>query len=211
MVMYSPMVLAIKLSILLMLIRFFAPFRKMVIFIYAFIGFLVAYTIAATISKICICMPISTFWLGKGVTHGKCLVQLDIFLTDTVISVVSDLMILMLPVALVSMLKMPFKKKLKVTMILAAGGLACIATIVRLVWVIHYRMSPDLTWSIKRIDLLTNIEITIGICCACLPAIGHLATRVNRYTFERFLSLEKKLLSMSSGTNSSRGTREAQT
>lgn len=205
------MVLAIKLSILLMLIRLFAPFRKMVIFIYAFIGFLVAYTIAATISKICICMPISTFWLGKGVTHGKCLVQLDIFLTDTVISMVSDLMILMLPVALVSMLKMPFKKKLKVTMILAAGGLACIATIVRLVWVIHYRMSPDLTWSIKRIDLLTNIEITIGICCACLPAIWHLATRANRCTFERFLSLEKRLLSMSSGTNSSRGTREAQT
>ena len=208
--MYSPMVLAIKLSILLMLIRFFAPFRKMVIFIYAFIGFLVAYTIAATISKICICMPISTFWLGIDVTHGKCLVELDIFLTDTIISVISDLMILMLPVALVGMLKMPFKKKLKITIILAAGGLACIATIVRLVWVIVYRTSEDSTWSIKRIDLLTNIEITIGICCACLPAIGVLGSRVKRYTHERLPTLEKKLMKLSSATTSSRGTGEAQ-
>lgn len=207
--MNNAIILAVKLSILLMLVRFFAPFRKMVILIYAFIGFLVAYAIAVTIAKICICMPISTFWLGIDVTHGKCLVELNLFLTDSIISVISDLMILMLPVALGSMLKMPFKKKLKIMIILAAGGLACIATIVRLVWVIIYRTSADSTWIIKRIDLLTNIEITIGICCACLPAIGVLGSRVKRYTHERFPTLEKKLLNPSSATTSSRGTREA--
>jgi len=210
MVMYGPLVLAVKLSILLMLARFFAPFRKMVSFIYAFSWFLVAYTIAATIAKICICKPISTFWLGIDVTHGKCLKQLEIFLTDTIVSVISDLMILMLPVALVRMLSMSFKKKLRVIMVLAAGGLACIASIVRLVWVIAYINSPDKTWSIKRIELLTNAEVAVGIICACLPAITVLASRVHSYTHERFPRFEQKLLSISSATKSSSGTRKAQ-
>jgi hypothetical protein len=198
MVMYSPLVLAIKLSILLMLARFFSPYRKMVLFTYAFSWFLVAYTIAATISKICICMPISTFWLGIDVTNGTCLKQLEIFLTDTIISVVSDITILLLPIALVHMLHMDLRKKLKVATILAAGGLACMATILRLVWVIVYSTSNDKTWTIKRIDLSTNAEITIGIVCACLPAIAVLGTRLKAYTRERFPTFQQRLGSISS-------------
>lgn len=198
MVMYGPMILAVKLSILFMLARFFAPYRNWIIFIYIFSALLTAYTIAATIAKICICQPISTFWYGIDVTHGRCLRQLEIFLTDTIISVVSDLMILILPMVLISKLNMSFKKKLRVTLVLAAGGLVCVVTIIRLVWVVVYQNSTDKTWSIKRIDLVTNAEIAVGIICACLPAVAILTAHVSKFVRTRFG------LSVSSLSNSSK-------
>ncbi|KAH8800447.1 hypothetical protein F5884DRAFT_810418 [Xylogone sp. PMI_703] len=186
MVLYGPMILMVKLSILFMLARFFDPYYKWVIFIYVFSALLTAYTIAATVSKICICQPISTFWYGVDVTHGRCLQQLEIFLTDTVVSVVSDIIILILPTALISKVNMAFKKKVRVALILAAGGLVCVVTIVRLVWVVIYRNSADKTWTIKRIDVVTNAEIAVGIICACLPSVAILVARVNKFVSARY-------------------------
>lgn len=154
MIIYSPLVFAIKLSILFIIIRIFVPYRKIIIFIYTLLSILLCYTIAVTIAKICICMPIDTFWLGTNVTHGHCLKQLDIFLTDTIISIISDLTILILPLIIIWRLKMSKRKKLRVLTVLAAGGLACVTTVVRLVWVIQYQNSTDRTYVIKRIDIL---------------------------------------------------------
>jgi hypothetical protein len=111
MVIYGPLILAIKLSILSMLARFFHPYQQWVIFIYAFSGFLMAYTIAVTTAKICICNPINTVWYVANATHGTCLRQSDIFITDATINVVTDLIILILPIVLISKLNMPLKKK----------------------------------------------------------------------------------------------------
>lgn len=186
MVLYGPLILAVKLSLLWMLARFFEPYRRWVTFIYVFSGVLGAYTIAATTAKICICQPIDTFWYGVDVTHGRCLQQLEIFLTDTTVSVVSDLMILVLPVALISKLNMPIRKKVKVTCVLAAGGLACVVTVVRLAWVVVYRDSTDKTWTLKRIELLAEPEIAVGIICSCLPAIAILPAQLLRYIRGRY-------------------------
>jgi hypothetical protein len=148
------MVLFVKSSILFMLARFFAPFKKWVIFTYAFIGFLVAFTITMIIVKINICSPISTFWLGINVTHGKCLKQLEMFLVDTSVSMISDLVLLILPMFLIGMLRMPFTRKVRVMCILAAGGLACVSTIVRFAWLVVYHNSQDQTYVLAQLNLL---------------------------------------------------------
>lgn len=171
MVIYGPLILAIKLSILSILVRFFTPYRKWVLCLYIFSGFLTAYTIAITIAKICICHPISAFWYGVYATHGTCLRQPDIFITDASINVVTDMLILILPILLISKMNIPLNKKVRVIIVLAAGGLVCSVTIVRLIWIIMYRNATDRTWSTERLNLITNPEISLGIICACLPAL----------------------------------------
>lgn len=194
MVMYSPLALAVKVSILFILVRIFAPYRKVVVFIYVFLSVLLAYTIAATIAKICICMPIGSFWLGTDVTHGHCLKELEIFLTDGVVSMVSDLAILILPLTVIWRLQLSMKKKLRVMAILAAGGMVCVATIVRLIWIIQYRDSIDQTYALKRIDLCGSAEIAIGIICACLPALAtftrHIRDKPSRSEHELISSVK---------------------
>jgi hypothetical protein len=168
-VLYGPVILTVKLSILFMLARLFAPYRKWVAFIYIFSAVLGAYTIAILVVKIRICKPVDAFWLGPEATNGTCLNVLLVFLADTTFSVITDLIIFALPITLISVLHLSLMKKLRVIGILAAGGLVCIVTIVRLVWVIVYQNSADRTWTTMRTNLVTCAEIAVGIICACLP------------------------------------------
>jgi hypothetical protein len=160
-----------------MLARLFAPYRKWVAFIYIFSAVLGAYTIAILVVKIRICNPIDAFWLGPEATNGTCLNVLKVFLADTTFSVITDLIIFALPIALISVLHLSLMKKLRVIFILAAGGLVCIVTIVRLVWVIAYQNSADRTWTTMRTNLVTCAEIAVGIICACLPTIYFLVNQ----------------------------------
>ncbi|KAF7588401.1 hypothetical protein BBP40_005730 [Aspergillus hancockii] len=176
-VLYSPLIFTVKLSILFMLARFFAPYQLWVTLIYVLCAVLAAYTIAATVVKTRICMPISAFWRGLEAANGTCLNVLKVFLSDTIFSVITDLTILALPMALIPVLHLTPLKKLRVIAVLAAGGLACVVTIVRLVWVILYQNSTDRTWTTKRTDLVTCAEIALGIICACLPAVNFLVTQ----------------------------------
>ncbi|KAK2814038.1 hypothetical protein FQN50_000442 [Emmonsiellopsis sp. PD_5] len=89
MVIYGPAAFFTKASILLILTRVFAPFRNMVIFIYAYSAVLLAYYIPAIIVKVRICMPISHFWLG-GSSEGSCLDERAIILADAIMSVLNQ-------------------------------------------------------------------------------------------------------------------------
>jgi hypothetical protein len=152
MVMYGPTAFLTKISILLILSRVFSPYRKVVIFIYAFSGMMLAYYIPAVIVKVRICMPISYFWLGD-LTHGTCLDDRAIILADAFMSVISDLTILALPMILTRSLQMSAKKKLRVIAILGAGGLACASGIIRLILIVQSKGSLDTTYDFMRVNL----------------------------------------------------------
>ncbi|KAJ9268552.1 hypothetical protein DTO271D3_3098 [Paecilomyces variotii] len=178
MVMYGPMAFLTKTSLLLIMTRVFSPYKKTVIFIYIILGIMLAYYIPAVIVKIRICSPISYFWTKSG--HGTCLDESAIILADAVVSVVSDLVILTLPLPLTLSLQMPFRKKMRVMAILGAGGLACASSIIRLIFIVDFASSPDGTYQFMRINMFGNAEISIGVICACLPALSALITTYSR-------------------------------
>lgn len=208
MVMYGPTAYLTKLSLLWIIARVFSPYRKTVIFIYVFLGVMLAYYIPAVIVKIRICDPIAKFWAPD--TSGSCLDQTSIILADAVVSVVSDMTILILPLPLTVGLQLPLKKKLRVMVVLGAGGLACASSIVRLILIILTGQSKDGTLAFMRINMFgygcalslillyhladvsfvyRNAEITIGVICACLPALSALVSRTHReYTSNKYSS-----------------------
>lgn len=151
MVMYGPTAYLTKLSLLWIIARVFSPYRKTVIFIYVFLGIMLAYYIPAVIVKIRICDPIAKFWAPD--TPGSCLDQTSIILADAVVSVVSDMAILILPLPLTVGLQLPLKKKLRVMVVLGAGGLACASSIVRLILIILTGQSQDGTLAFMRINM----------------------------------------------------------
>lgn len=152
MVMYGPTAFLTKVSILLILTRVFEPFKKAVVFIYVFMALMLAYYIPAIIVKIRICMPVSYFWMGDKI-EGDCLDQNSIILADAVMSVVSDLILLILPVPLGWQLQIPLGKKMRVIGVLGAGGLACASSIVRLVMIVQEANTTDSTYSFMRINM----------------------------------------------------------
>jgi hypothetical protein len=112
---------------------------------------MLAYYLPVVIIKSMICRPVRLFW-DHGVP-GKCFNQRALILADSVISVLSDLIIFAVPLPLASDLNMPFKKKLRVAAIFSAGGLACVTSIIRLVDIVHNGMSPNQTLVFMRVNL----------------------------------------------------------
>lgn len=136
--------------------RVFSPFRKAVIFIYAFMAIMLAYYIPAVIVKIRLCNPISKFWDDS--IEGSCMDENAIIMADAVISVTSDLIVLLLPLPLTLSLQMSIKKKMRVIAILGAGGLAVASSIIRLILIAITAKSKDTTLAFMRVNMLGYVD-----------------------------------------------------
>lgn len=140
------MVFVIKLALLAVMLRIFAPDRQKVMIVYGTIVVLLLYYIPALFIKIFFCKPISTYWFGAEVTGGTCLDQRKVIIADSTISMISDFWILVLPIPMLWSLKMSLSKKLRVIGILGAGGLATGFSVWRLVMMVDESQTPDTTW-----------------------------------------------------------------
>lgn len=149
-VIYGPLIFITKLSILLLYIRVFAPsFKKLTfIFIQLLIWFNFLFYLADTLVKIFECTPRHKIW--EKYVDGSCInINIPILVTSAV-NVVSDFLILLLPIVCVWRLQMKMSKKMGISAIFAAGSLwvcflvsfwfiansdisACVSSVVRLV------------------------------------------------------------------------------
>ncbi|CAG7950036.1 unnamed protein product [Penicillium olsonii] len=170
-ILYCPMALFVKIALLSILTRIFAPYRGKVWFIYIFLACLCCYYTVALIIKIRMCDPIPMYWLGD-VPGGSCLDQTAALIADSVISVVSDIIILVLPLPLTWSLQMSRNRKLRVMGLLGAGGLATGFSLYRLVLVLSKGNSSDQSIVFICVILSGNAEGGMGLICACLPVLN---------------------------------------
>ncbi|XPS78496.1 hypothetical protein M3J09_010507 [Ascochyta lentis] len=166
-VFYAPMTLAIKLSLLTLIARIFSPYKRRIQSIYALGGLLVVYYVASLVLKIRICWPIAAYWQGD---QSKCLNQSAVITADSIISTVTDAIILVLPLPLTWSLQLPTTKKLRVGGMLAVGGLATAFSGWRLNLILTHGKSQDTTILFVQVVMSGNAEAGIALICTCLPA-----------------------------------------
>ncbi|CRJ81656.1 hypothetical protein BN1708_001944 [Verticillium longisporum] len=142
---------------------------------------LLLYTPVQTI-KIIICVPINSYW--DFAVSGRCINQRRVFIVDLSIAVMADLVIIILPIPITWSLNLPLKKKIKIILMLGAGGAATAVTIFRLIRVVQFVGSTDVTADFGVLGLTTCVELTVGLICACLPSVNLL--------FERHQSARKR-------------------
>ncbi|KNG86538.1 integral membrane protein, partial [Aspergillus nomiae NRRL 13137] len=170
-IIYVPMAYVVKLALLSILLRIFAPDRRKVLVIHISLLVLLLYYIPALFIKVFFCKPISAFWYGTS-NGGTCLDQRKVIIADSAISIASDLWILILPAPLLWSLHMSTIKKLRVIGILSAGGIATAFSIWRLVMMVREPPTADITWAWIHVVLTANAEAAIGLICACLPSLS---------------------------------------
>ncbi|KAJ5903893.1 hypothetical protein N7504_006276 [Penicillium tannophilum] len=187
-ILYCPMALFVKIALLSILTRIFAPYRGKVWFIYIFLGCLCTYYTVALIVKIRMCDPVPYYWLGSKLQgRGTCLDQTAALIADSVISLVSDIIILILPLPLTWSLQMPRNKKLRVIGLLGAGGLATAFSLYRLVLVLTEGQSADQSIVFMCVILSGNAEGGVGLICACLPILNILFTHCRKqYSSQKY-------------------------
>ncbi|KAL4985353.1 ribosomal protein L36e-domain-containing protein [Aspergillus falconensis] len=163
-ILYAPLIFVTKLSIFLLYLRVFASARRGMthLSIHLLIWFNLAFYLANFFLKIFQCVPRAKIWNSN--TPGHCInINIPILVTAA-INVVSDLLMLCLPIICVWRLQMSIRRKLGISAIFAAGIFGCFASIMRLEVSVRDRNTRDPTY-----DWYT--EITCGILASCLPAL----------------------------------------
>ncbi|KAL4809005.1 ribosomal protein L36e-domain-containing protein [Aspergillus unguis] len=170
-IIYAPLMFITKLSIFLLYLRVFAPTRrgKTFVCIHLLIWFNLAFYLANFFLKIFQCIPRAKIW--DKTTEGHCInINIPILVTAA-INVVSDLLMLTLPIVCVWRLQMSIRRKLGVSAIFAAGIFGCFASIMRLHVSVKNRHTDDQTFDWYSEILWSTAEITCGILASCLPAL----------------------------------------
>ncbi|KAF9878196.1 integral membrane protein [Colletotrichum karsti] len=164
-----------KLALMLIVTRVFRTYRKTVLCAYAVIALMTGYYVPVFFIKTLICRPIPGFWDPN--VKADCFNQRAIFVADTAVSAVTDMAVLCLPIPVAVTLRMSWSKRLKVMAMLSAGGIATAASIVRMILVVQLQKSEDEPVDFIRFNLLGTAEVSIGMICACLPAVNILIMR----------------------------------
>ncbi|RAH55049.1 hypothetical protein BO85DRAFT_522444, partial [Aspergillus piperis CBS 112811] len=174
------MALLAKLTLLTILARLFILRRSQTLTVYLTITLTTIYYITILFIKIFICNPVSTFWTSPNNPHNpNCLSEGAVFLADAIMSVITDLAILLLPIGLMFPLRLGVVKKVKVGAMLGCGGLAVGFSIYRVVLVVGVGVGGLGDSQVyARILLSGNAEGGFGLICSCIPALHILVSRV---------------------------------
>ncbi|KAI1330193.1 hypothetical protein F5Y16DRAFT_48952 [Xylariaceae sp. FL0255] len=115
------------------------------------------------------CTPRSKIWNPE--EPGRCIDNRAALISSSVINIVSDTTILILPLATIWKLQMSMKSKLQVGTVFAIGGLAITAGIVRLYYTVRLTGSQDTTYVVEPFGYWSEIEYASVILVACFPLL----------------------------------------
>ncbi|RSL85621.1 hypothetical protein BHE90_000714 [Fusarium euwallaceae] len=157
-----------KLAILVLYYRLI-PNSRFRFALYAVAAGLIIYTLVFTILLAGPCHP-------QKAGTGTCVVNLTV--SQAVLNIVSDVIVIILPIPFIHRLNMPLKQRITVGFLLALGSAVVIVSCIRFGYVQKMRENPDVTWTQASASLWSCIEMNTGIICNCL---AHLKPFVRRH------------------------------
>ncbi|KAA6408501.1 MAG: integral membrane [Lasallia pustulata] len=157
-----------KISILLLYLRIF-PKKSFRWAVYAVMGFVISYAISSIAATILQCHPIERVFNHK--LDGKCINLTVFWYCNAAASILSDCLILALPMPLITSLHLPRRQKYGLMMVFALGGFVCVTSVLRMTTLNPASKSADQTYGTLISTTWTTIEAGTGIICACLPML----------------------------------------
>ncbi|OJD15152.1 hypothetical protein AJ78_04577 [Emergomyces pasteurianus Ep9510] len=166
---YKAVVCLSKTSIVLLYLRIFYTQRSFRWACYFIIGFNIVSGIAYIPPTIWQCSPVHSFW-DRSVPH-RCINNMANWLSYALINIITDVVILILPIQQVIHLQLRRNDKIAIIFVFALGGFVCITSIIRTTVIAAGSKVQDVTWSPIPVSIWSTIEINTGIICSCLPMI----------------------------------------
>jgi len=83
----------------------------------------------------------------------------------------TDILILFLPLPVVWNLKMTLRRRVAVLAVITTGGSAVLTSGLRAIILAQFASSPDFTWTLGKMVIISNIEMQVGITAANMPSL----------------------------------------
>ncbi|KAI1260206.1 hypothetical protein F5Y18DRAFT_420313 [Xylariaceae sp. FL1019] len=123
--------------------------------------------VAAFFLSLFACVPRAKIWNPE--VDGRCIHIHASILATSVVNVVSDTTILIIPIVAIWQLQLRTKAKFGISVVFAVGIFATAAAIIRLYYGVDLTRSGDTTWLIEGVGTWAIIEIATVILVACFP------------------------------------------
>ncbi|KAF3940645.1 hypothetical protein ABW19_dt0200267 [Dactylella cylindrospora] len=168
-----------KISILLFYLRFCTT-RSFKWWIYGSMIFLAAWVTAWTFLVTFQCVPVQAYWRpGPPHKSDKCiLIQNEMHLLHGSTNLVTDVLVLLLPIPTILKLQMPTRQKFSLIAVFTLGIVAPLSAILRLVYIQKATLSWDASWWCLELWIYTCLETHVAIVCASIPSLKPLIVKI---------------------------------
>ncbi|KAK2684928.1 hypothetical protein QWA68_016188 [Fusarium oxysporum] len=189
-----------KVAAILLYLRLFVT-KTFRISCYVVMGIVVGWSIGGICATIWQCVPIAGAW-NKNI-DAKCIDSNKFWVAYAVLNILTDILVLALPIMPIMKLQMSMREKLLLCCVFLLGGFVTITSILRATSVSNsLKNKQDQTYNFIERGMWTLIEANLGIITACLPVLrrpmGKLFPRI-------FGSTKKSSAYFTSGGNHSKG------
>ncbi|CAK7199777.1 hypothetical protein SEUCBS139899_002460 [Sporothrix eucalyptigena] len=122
------------------------------------------------------CIPVSIFIPSMA---SKCIASLVVWYLTSIMNIVTDFIIFMVPIPAIRNLRLPLRQKILVMSIFCLGFFTCIISIVRLFTLRAALNSDDGTWDNSPTSWWTTIELNCGILCSSIATLRPLIRKLS--------------------------------
>lgn len=189
-IMYNPVLMATKSSILLLYLGMKSYVR---FFRYASIFLLCVVNIAGlvlTLLNIFQCRPVSAALDWNPAEDAQCIQLVSLYLCSAPINVLTDCAIILLPLPILTSMRMEVKQKAVLVATFCTGIFITVVDIIRIAYLqealtsavehIDTTHAPydDFAWQVSLSFMWSAVEIHVGIVCACVLVLKPLVRRL---------------------------------
>lgn len=184
---YNPTLCLVKASIIVFLMRLGDQRRLIRYSLTGFFFFNIGHMVAVFFGVLTQCLPIHMYWDhpktdqiidDKIVNPNYTCFNAEAFIMSTAsIAILTDILILIIPIAMVWPLRLNWRKKLAVGCVLSLGWILVIVALIRLKSFYNFFnvVNPDPTYALGV--TVSVVEVNIAIILSCGPAINSIITR----------------------------------
>ncbi|KAL4927487.1 uncharacterized protein BDV17DRAFT_292487 [Aspergillus undulatus] len=180
----------IKISILFLWKRIFNPSRQFRMFCWIMVGFITAWSISFFFATLFQCgTNWSWNWAPIGFFLTECTNTLDMLTVFTGTDLLTDFIIMLMPVPIIWRLKMPTAKKIGVTSLFMVGIFTIGAGVARmyiyLVTSYDKENNPDFIADFTLFILWSEIEVNVAMVVCCMPVLAPVVGRSRDMLYQR--------------------------
>ncbi|KAH6883257.1 hypothetical protein BKA58DRAFT_435004 [Alternaria rosae] len=166
---YSPALAFAKLSFLCLYLNL-SPARGFRAGVYFTIFVVVGSCVGIVVSLLAACRPFAKN-IDVTVTEGQCLNKAALYIATGVLNIITDIMVIILPIPMVLRLQMSKERKIMVIGIFSAGSVTCVTSAVRVALLPPMLTSKDASWDTVYPSLWILIEASLIIITGSLPTL----------------------------------------
>lgn len=189
-ILYNPALMATKTSILIFYLRLARNTQKLLrIASYVTLAIVNVAGIILTFLNAFQCTPASAAYSKNPSESGNCMSIVTIYLCSAPINVITDLAILILPIPVLTGMRLPQRQKTVLVFTFALGIFVTVVDVIRIYYLqqaadvqtlIQSRIGVggDFSFNASMALMWSAVEVNVGIICACIPTLKPLIQRV---------------------------------